>query len=67
MQQNNISNLLVNLFLDNKIISFTGSDSLNIIIFMLLIFAPITFAHELLHETAYRLFGCEVKHGFKGL
>lgn len=65
--QNNISDLFLSLFLDNNIISFTGNDFIDINIFILLIFIPITFMHELLHGVTYKLFGGKVKYGFKGL
>lgn len=67
MQQNNIAHLFISLFLDNKIINFTGIYSLDIPIFLLLIFIPITFFHELLHGVIYKIFGGNVKYGFKGI
>lgn len=67
MQQDNIINLFVILLIENKFIHLTSNYSLNIIIFVFCIFVPITFIHELLHGSAYRLFGGKVKYGFKGI
>lgn len=67
MFQNNILDLLVSLFLENKIINFIGNDYANLMIFLIIIFIPITFVHEFLHGFTYRLFGGKVKYGFKGL
>lgn len=67
MQQDNIVNLFVRLLLENKFMNLTSYYSFNIIIFVFCVFIPITFAHELLHGSVYRLFGGKVKYGFKGL
>lgn len=65
--QRYIGNLFVNLFLENKIPNFTGNALLNLNLFVAIIFIPITFVHEIIHGSTYRLFGGKVKYGFKGL
>lgn len=67
IQQDDIVNLFVRLLLENKFIHLTSNYSFNIIIFVFCIFVPITFMHELLHGSAYRLFDGKVTYGFKGL
>ncbi|WP_346914167.1 DUF3267 domain-containing protein [Clostridium sp.] len=67
IQQDNIINLFIRLLVENKFMHLTSYYFLNIIIFVFCIFIPITVVHELLHGSAYRLFGGKVKYGFKGL
>ena len=67
IEQKSIFNLFVDLLLNYKIINFTGNTLLDINIFIVVIFIPITIVHELLHGAAYSLFGGKVKYGFKGI
>ncbi|NRY61479.1 hypothetical protein DZE40_002574 [Clostridium beijerinckii] len=53
--------------LQNESINVTGNTLLDINIFMVVIFIPIIFVHELLHGAVYRLFGGKIRFGFKGL
>ena len=67
IQQDSIANLFVRLLVENKFMHLTSYYFLNIIIFVFCIFIPIAVVHELLHGSAYILFGGKVKYGFKGL
>lgn len=62
-----ISNLFIGLLLENKIINFTGSVFIDLMLFIVIIFIPITIVHEFLHGMAYRLFGGRIRYGFKGI
>jgi hypothetical protein len=59
-----INDLLFNIMNEIKI---TQNVLVDCIIFVVLIFIPITFVHELLHGVTYTLFGGKVKYGFKGI
>ena len=63
MLQNSIANIFINLFSENKIFPFIGNVYLDMVIFISLLFIPITFVHEILHGFAYELFGGKVKYG----
>lgn len=67
IEHNNISDLFISLLSQNKLTNFTGNILMDLIIFLIIIFVPIIFVHELLHGIVYRVFGARVKYGFKGL
>ncbi|WP_238860132.1 hypothetical protein [Clostridium sp. YIM B02569] len=66
IEQNRISDLFVSLLSQNELIDFTGNTLMYLIIFLIVIFIPITFVHELLHGAVYKLFGGKIRFGFKG-
>jgi hypothetical protein len=67
IEQNRISDLFVSLLSQNELIDFTGNTLMYLIIFLIVIFIPITFVHELLHGAVYKLFGGKIRFGFKGV
>lgn len=67
IEQNRISDLFISLLSQNELMNFTGNTLVDLIIFLIVIFIPITFVHELLHGAVYKLFGGKIRFGFKGV
>ncbi|MDI6604222.1 MAG: DUF3267 domain-containing protein [Thermoanaerobacteraceae bacterium] len=67
LTQKYLNILFINILSKNKMLNITGNIFLNLYIFILIIFIPLTFLHEALHGAAYKIFGGKVKYGFKGL
>lgn len=65
--QKYISNLIINLLLENNLTEFTVSTIINLCVYLLVIFVFIAFIHERIHGFSYKLFGGNVKYRFKGL
>lgn len=62
-----INNLFYTAYSNNTILSITKNQLLNLTIFLIISFIPVTIIHELIHGIAYKLFGGKVKYGFKGI
>lgn len=62
-----INNLFFNIYENNLILSITKSQLLNLSIFLIISFIPITIIHEFFHGAAYKFFGGKVRYGFKGI
>lgn len=62
-----ISNLFLDLVINYRIFRLTGIYFLDKIIAILLLMIPITLVHEIIHGISYRIFGGEIKFGFKGI
>lgn len=62
-----INNLFFILFENNLILSITKNQLLDLSIFLIISFIPITVIHEFFHGMAYKFFGGKVRYGFKGI
>ena len=62
-----INNLFFNSYENNIIISITKNQLLDLTIFLIVSFIPVTIIHEFFHGIAYKLFGGKVRYGFKGI
>lgn len=62
-----IGNIFLDLVINYKFFSLTGFYFLDTIIAILILVAPITLAHEIIHGIFYVTFGGKIKFGFKGI
>lgn len=62
-----ISNVFISLFVKNIILNITSNTLVDLLLFLLIAFVPITIIHELFHGCTYQLFDGKVKYGFKGI
>lgn len=63
--KNFINNIFLALVINDVICNITGNVLVDTVILLIMFFVPITAVHELLHGSAYKLFGGKVKYGFK--
>lgn len=67
IMKDTLVNVISDLFINNEILSITNNFLIDSTIIILIIFAPITIIHELIHGSVYKLFGGKVKYKFKGI
>ncbi|MEW8994433.1 DUF3267 domain-containing protein [Clostridium sp.] len=65
--QEYILNLFIWLLEQEWIIAIAGNIYVDLALFIVFLFIPITIVHEALHGVAYTMFGGKVKYGFKGV
>ncbi|MFA9398529.1 MAG: DUF3267 domain-containing protein [Clostridiaceae bacterium] len=62
-----IDSIFFEFTMNNNIFYITNNILLNFMIFVVVLFIPITIVHEGIHGMTYKIFGGRVKFGFKGI